>query len=265
MSKPSSGHHGGGEPATEKPPVPEPTYAERARTLVHVSRVGSLSTLSRKHAGWPFGSVMPYALDDRGYPILLISHMAVHTQNITADSRTSLLVTQPHWSGDPLASSRVTLIGNITRLPEEQRKQLRDLYLARYENAKYWVDFGDFGFYRMEVLDVYFVGGFGVMGWVSAEEYGLAEPDPLADVASGIIEHMNADHADALLLLARGFGGLDAEEATMTSVDRLGFHVRLRTGDRIHGARIPFTHEVKGVHETRKVLVDMVHEARKRA
>ncbi len=265
MSKPPLGHHAGGEPATERPPVPEPTYAERARTLVHVCRLGTLSTLSRKHAGWPFGSVMPYGLDDCGRPIFLISRMAIHTQNMTADSRTSLLVTQPHWSGDPLASGRVTLMGNISPVPEEQLEQQRDLYLARYDNAKYWVDYEDFAFYRMKVLDVYFVGGFGVMGWVSAEEYGLAEPDPLADAAPGIIEHMNSDHADALLLLVRVFGAIDSEEAMMTSVDRLGFHVRLRKSDRIQGARIPFTQEVKSVQETRRVLVQMVEDARQRA
>ncbi|MFQ5803299.1 MAG: HugZ family protein [Candidatus Methylomirabilales bacterium] len=265
MSQPSLGRHAGGEPPTDKPPVPEPTYAERARTLVHVSRVGTLSTVSRKHAGWPFGSVMPYGFDDRGRPIFLVSHMAIHTQNMTADSRASLLVTQPHWSGDPLASGRVTLMGNISPASEEQLKQHRDLYLARYDNAKYWVDYEDFAFHRMEVLDVYFVGGFGVMGWVSAEEYSLAEPDPLADAAPGIIDHMNSDHPDALLLLVRVFGGIDAEEAMMTSVDRLGFHLRLRKGGRVQGTRIPFIHEVKTVQETRTIFVEMVQDARQRA
>lgn len=263
VSKPSHGYHG--ESTAHRPAVPEPTYAERARTLVHVSRVGSLSTLSRKHPGWPFGSVMPYGLDDRGRPIFLISHMAVHTQNMAVDSRASLLVTQPHWSRDPLASSRVTIMGTISRVPQDQLRQHRDLYLARYDNAKYWVDFEDFALYRMEVIDVYFVGGFGVMGWVSAEEYALADTDPLADVAPGIIAHMNADHADALLLLARVVAGLGADEATMTSVDRLGFHLRLRRGDRVQGARIPFTREVKTTEETRHILVRMVQDARGRA
>ncbi|MFQ5960726.1 MAG: HugZ family protein, partial [Candidatus Methylomirabilales bacterium] len=181
MSIRSFGHHGGGERGIERPAVPEPTYAERARTLLHIGRVGSLSTVSRKHLGWPFGSVMPYGLDERGQPIFLISDMAVHTQNIGGDPRASLLVTPPEWSGDPLGAARVTLLGNVSLVPAEEREQTRSLYLARYENAKYWVDYTDFNFYRLEVLDVYFVGGFGVMGWVSAEEYGLADPDPLAD------------------------------------------------------------------------------------
>jgi hypothetical protein len=127
------------------------------------------------------------------------------------------------------------------------------------------VDFTDFAFYRMEVTEVYFVGGFGVMGWVAAQEYALAEPDPLADAAPAILQHMNADHVDALLLLTRVFGGVDADEAVMTSVDRLGFHVRLKRGSRVQGARIPFTREVKSPAETRAVLVEMVGDARKRA
>lgn len=265
MPNRSSRQHADAGPSTNEHPVPEPSYAERARTLVHLGRIGSLSTLSQKRPGWPFGSVMPYGLDQLGRPSFLISTMAMHTQNILGDSRASLLVTHPDASGDPLGAARVTLMGKTSRVPEEEVQQVRDLYLARYENAKYWVDFNDFAFYRMEVVDVYYVGGFGVMGWVAADEYGRAEPDPLADTASEIIQHMNADHADALVLLARGFAGVEAEEATMTSVDRLGFHLRLKTADRVHSARVPFTREVRNTQETRTVLVEMVHQARQRA
>ena len=71
--------------------------------------------------------------------------------------------------------------------PTPEVAAARELYLARYANSKYWVDFEDFAFYRMEVVDVYYVGGFGVMGWVSAAEYYSAEPDPLAESAADII------------------------------------------------------------------------------
>ena len=256
--------HSDGGPSTNEPPVPEPSYAERARTLVHLGRIGSLSTLSQKRPGWPFGSVMPYGLDQLGRPSFLISTMAMHTQNILGDSRASLLVTEPDASGDPLGAARLTLMGKTARVPEEEVKQVRDLYLGRYENARYWVDFNDFAFYRMEVVDVYYVGGFGVMGWVAADEYARAEADPLADTASEIIQHMNADHADALVVLVRGFAGVEAEEATMTSIDRLGFHLRLKTGDRVHAARVPFTREVRNTQETRTVLIEMARETRQR-
>jgi heme iron utilization protein len=230
--------------------------------LVYLGRIGSLSTLSRKQAGFPFGSVMPYSLDARGRPIFLISTMAMHTQNLQADPRSSLLVTQYEAGSDPLGASRVTLLGNAVTIPEPERAEARKLYLERYANSKYWVDFEDFSFYRMDVLDVYYVGGFGVMGWVQASDYAQAQPDPLSDAAAGIIEHMNADHKDALILLARVSVGIESQEATMTAVDRLGFHVRLKTAEGMKGARIAFLREVRDSGQARKVLVEMVQQAR---
>jgi len=262
MSPPSAKHAG---PAvrSDQPPIPEPSFAERARTLVYTGRIGSLSTLSRRQPGFPFGSVMPYGLDANGRPIFLISTMAMHTQNLQADPRASLLVTQPDASGDPLGASRVTLVGNATTIPEPEIPAARELYLQRYANSKYWVDFEDFSFYRMDVVDVYYVGGFGVMGWVQASEYDRAQPDPLADSAAAIIEHMNADHKDALALLARSLAGIEAEEAAMTAVDRLGFHARLKTQDGMKGTRIAFLREVRTPAEAREVLVEMVQQARR--
>jgi putative heme iron utilization protein len=171
-------------------------------------------------------------------------------------------VTQDDVGGDPLGASRVTLVGNVLPIPQSEVAEARKLYLARYANSKYWVDFDDFSFYRMEVVDIYYVGGFGVMGWVSASEYVGSQPDPLADSMAEIIQHMNADHKDALVLLARVFARIEAQEATMTTVDRLGFQVRLKAQDGIRGARIAFLREVSNPAEARKVLVEMVQQAR---
>ena len=117
MTTSSVRKHAGPGPASDQPPVPEPTFAERARTLLYLGRIGSLSTLSRKQPGFPFGSVMPYALDDHGGPIFLISTMAMHTQNLQADPHASLLVTQQDTEGEPLGASRVTLLGNVLPVP----------------------------------------------------------------------------------------------------------------------------------------------------
>src|ERR1700746_3124201 len=97
----SSGRKHAGR-ASDQPAVPEPAFAERARTLMYLGRIGSLSTLSRKQPGFPFGSVMPYGLDDHGRPIFLISTMAMHSQNLQADPPPSFLVTQQETDGEPL-------------------------------------------------------------------------------------------------------------------------------------------------------------------
>ena len=138
----------------------------------------------------------------------------------------------------------------------------RTVYLTRYPDSKYWVDFDDFSFYRMDVLDVYYVGGFGAMGWVAASDYSEAQSDPLAEHKRDIMQHMNADHKEALILLAKRFAGIEAQEAAMTSVDRLGFNVRLKAQDGVHGARIAFLREVTTPTQTREVFVEMVKQAR---
>lgn len=249
--------HASGGPSPE--PGSEPTYAERVRTLLSSERVGTLATQSHHHAGWPFASVMPYALTG-GAPLFLISGMAIHTQNLLADPRASLLVMQSGAGDDPLGSPRATLLGTARRV--ESSGALRAAYLERHPSAKYWIDFSDFSFFQLEVTEVYFVGGFGVMGWVAAGDYQSAEPDPLVDAAADIIEHMNADHAEALRAIARHFAGLEAEEATMVSCDRLGFVVRARTAEGMKGARIRFPEEVRSREDARRVMVAMTRAAR---
>jgi putative heme iron utilization protein len=244
--------------------APEPTFAEQARTLVHLGRTGTLGTLSRRHPGHPFVSVMPYATDARGRPLLLISRLAMHTQNLEADPRASLLIAQAGAGEDPLALARVTLMGRAAPLESGERDAARDAYLARHPNAVHWVDFEDFAFWRLDLADVYFVGGFGAMDWVEAHGYEAAPADPLADAAGGIIAHMNRDHADALLAYARVLGGVEADAAEMVAVDRLGFKLRVRSGDRLHGCRIPFTRGVATAEQCRTVLIEMLDDCRKR-
>src|SRR5271169_5215951 len=137
MSSSSTRKHAGTSAASDQPAIPEPSHAERARTLVYLTRIGSLSTLSRKQPGFPFGSVMPYGLDEHGRPIFLISTMAMHTQNLQVDPRASLLVTQDDAGGDPLGASRATLVGNVQPIPQQEVAEARALYLARYANSKY--------------------------------------------------------------------------------------------------------------------------------
>ncbi|MGH7315245.1 MAG: HugZ family protein, partial [Candidatus Rokuibacteriota bacterium] len=223
-----------------------------------------LGTLSRRHPGHPFVSVMPYAPDERGRPLLLVSTLAMHTQNLDTDPRASLLVAQAGAGDDPLALARVTLMGQGVRLSSAERAEARDAYLARHPNARYWVDFEDFAFWRLILTDVYFVGGFGAMDWLEIRDYEAARPDPLADAGPGIIEHMNRDHADALILYARVLGGVPAEAAEMIAVDRLGFKLRVRAADGLHGRRIAFSREVTTVEQCRTVLIEMLADLRSR-
>lgn len=138
------------------------------RELVGSRKQGVLCTISSKLPGHPFGSVAPYALDEAGRPIFLLSSLAVHTRNIEVEPRASLLVMADPTSTDPLASARVNLFGTVRAVDSEG---VRPAYLAAHPDAEQWADFGDFAFYRLDVANIYYVGGFGDMGWVAAGDY----------------------------------------------------------------------------------------------
>jgi heme iron utilization protein len=254
----------GGSSSPASPPPREPSHAERCRTLVASAQRGALSTLSTEPPGYPYGSVASYGLDDAGNPLLFVSLMAEHTQNALRDPRASLLVTEPVPDGaDPLASGRVTLLGEMLAVPDSDRPLARDRYLAANPAASYYIDFGDFAFYRLEVQSIRYVGGYGRMSWVDTNEYAGAEPDPLVDAAAGIIEHMNADHADAQVLFCRHFAARpETTAATMSAVDRYGFEMIAVSDAGRAAVRLEFPDDCTTGDEVRRAMVAMVAEAR---
>jgi heme oxygenase (biliverdin-IX-beta and delta-forming) len=254
----------GGSPAPTPPPAREPSHAERCRTLVAGEQRGALSTLAADPAGYPFGSVASFGLTDDGDPLFFVSLMAEHTQNALRDPRASLLVTEPVPPGaDPLARGRVTLLGLLAPVDDAERDVARTRYLEANPAASYYIDFGDFTFLRLAVDHVRYVGGYGRMSWVDAAAYRVAEPDPLADAAAGIIAHMNDDHADAQVLFCRHFAGLpDTVEASMSAVDRYGFDLVAVGGGHRTPVRLAFPAECLTADAVRAAMVAMVHEAR---
>ncbi len=252
------------EPATN--PAPEPSHAERTRTLVAGQTRGSLATLAVEPAGTPFGSIVTYGLDDRGRPVSFVSTLAEHTRNLLADPRASLLVVESVAdSADPLAGGRATLLGRMEQLQDEAEvAAAKAAYLAVNPQA-FYVAYGDFLCVRLEVQSIRYVGGFGRMSWVAAAEYASAEPDPLALHAAGIVGHMNADHASALVELCHAYAGRsDVTAARMTAVDRYGFEVVADvTGPRQQAAfRVGFRSPQVAPDGVRKELVAMLHAAR---
>ncbi|MEP7045503.1 MAG: DUF2470 domain-containing protein [Ilumatobacteraceae bacterium] len=254
------------ESSTLAPP-PEPSHAERCRTLVASAARGALSTLAADPAGYPYGSVASYALDDRGNPLFFVSLMAEHTQNAIKDPRASLLVTEPVPDGaDPLASGRATLMGRLGSVSEADRSSVRDRYLEAIPSSAYYIDFGDFVFYRLTVESIRYVGGYGRMSWVDAQSYALAAADPLVGSAAGIIEHMNADHADAQVLYCRHLAGFtDTTSASMSAVDRYGFEMIAITPTGRHAVRLGFPEPCTDGNQVRVAMVAMIAVAREAA
>eukprot|EP00741_Cyanophora_paradoxa_P013373 tig00020684_g12914.t1 len=205
------------------------SVAEEARTLMHLGRTGILSTLSKRLPGYPVGSVVGYATDAHGLPFFAFSSLSLHTQNLFTDARCSLTVLQPSFAS--MADARVCVVGDVRRAKEEERQQLRDDYLKKHPDA-FWVDFGDFSWFRMaSIQEVSLVGGFARAAAVPPAAYSAAHPDPLADFSDPVARHMNDDHAGELRGYVQLRYGVPVASARLLRVDRLGFDLDVTRGD----------------------------------
>jgi putative heme iron utilization protein len=240
--------------------IPTPTHAERARTLVAQISTGTLCTLAIDPEGYPYGSFVTVA-SDNGDPVFLISGLAEHTKNLERDPRASLLVAEG-GSDDPLANGRVTMLGPCTRV-EGDGGRARAVFLAAHPNAAYYADFRDFAFWKLHVNAIRYIGGYGRMSWIGHADWQAAEPDPLGPVAAGLIAHMNADHADAVVLCCKAFSrATDVTSASMTGVDRYGFEMSAKTSEGPRPVRVAFATPVSTPDEVRAALVAMKRDAR---
>ena len=235
--------------------VPTPTHAERARTLVAQIKTGTLCTVATDPEGYPYGSFVTVAFDD-GNPVFLVSTMAEHTKNLQRDSRASLLVAES-GSGDPLANGRVTLLGPCTQV-EGDSSSARVAFLATHPKAEYYMDFGDFAFWKLEVESIRYIGGYGRMSWVDEVDWHTAEPDPLAATASDIIAHMNDDHGEAIQLIAQRTLGLSGDAWRLVGIDPEGADLRGPDG----AARIDFAEPISDGEGARAELVRLTRTAR---
>lgn len=203
-----------------------PPHAELVRTLLSAGRFGTLTTVTttgRTAPGFPYGSLVAYSVLDDGSPLLCISELAEHTRNAHADGRAGMLVAglPVDEAADPLDRPRASLVGHLVRHDPSDVEHAAHLEL--HPGVIDYVDFPDFAWWRLEIVAARYVGGFGHMSWVSGEEIASSAPDTVLLGSQGAVEHMNADHADACVDMARWLAGIgDAEAARVHSIDRHG-------------------------------------------
>ncbi|MDP6329032.1 MAG: DUF2470 domain-containing protein [Candidatus Thalassarchaeaceae archaeon] len=243
------------------PNVATSSHAEQAITLASTMSSGTLSTISVKSSGHPYGSFVTYIIY-RNNPIFLISDLAEHTKNLESDSKASLMISEI-GEGNPLALGRLTLVGECKKMPRESFDLMKEKFVEKHPSSSYYVDYTDFSFFELKVASIRYIGGFGRMSWIDEGEWIDVKPDPLISSAQDIITHMNDDHSDALLLYCQNMSkAVDATEAVMTAIDRYGFEMSATTSLGQRPIRLAFTNEVSSPDEARKELVTMVKRAR---
>ncbi|MGA7041719.1 MAG: pyridoxamine 5'-phosphate oxidase family protein, partial [Pseudolabrys sp.] len=179
-----------------------------AKKLLREGRSGALATL-RPRSGDPYCSLVNVATAIDGAPLFLLSNLALHTKNILADARVSLMLDE-RKDGDPLEGARVMLMGSCAKTDPA----VAGAYLRRHLEAEMFANFGDFAFYRMEIGRAHLVAGFGRIVDVGPKDLlaGMSDAQALVESETGAIAHMNEDHADACRLFAtKLLGGPDGD------------------------------------------------------
>jgi putative heme iron utilization protein len=229
-----------------------------ARSLLRRSRQGALATLV-PGSGDPYCSLVNVASHPDGSPILLISRLALHTRNILGDSRVSLMLDE-RAAGDPLEGSRIMLAGRAEQAGGDRIALLRRRYLSAHPSAEAFVDFKDFAFFRIHPTGAHLVAGFGRILDLKPEQFltYTAGAEALLEAEAGTVEHMNADHRDAMNLYATKLLGAETADWACTGCDPDGMDMQAGTAT----LRLDFPERVTGGTELRKMLVRLAGEAR---
>lgn len=233
-----------------------------ARNLLREARSAALATLGPD--GHPSASLVGLATDIDGTPIILISGLAAHTVNLAGDPRASLLIS-PGGKGDPLAHARITLKVRARKIVRETEEgmRIRRRYLARQPKSALYADFPDFNFFALTIEGASLNGGF-ARAFAPAPADLMSDPvhaAALADVEASAVEHMNADHAEAIGLYATQLLGAKPGEWRAIGLDPDGLDMAL--GSAL--LRLPFPASVDEPATLRRALAELAGQARAKA
>ena len=239
-------------------PTPDFDPAKLAKSLLRRSRQGALATLMAG-SGDPYCSLVNLASHPDGSPILLISRLALHTKNLLADPRVSLMLDERR-QGDPLEGARIMVAGTAEQASDGERALLRQRYLNAHPSSGMFVDFKDFSFFRIAPIGAHLVAGFGRIIDLQPAQF-LTEIDDageLLEAEQGAVAHMNEDHREAMNLYATKLLGAESAEWTCTGCDPDGIDMQAGAAT----LRLDFPERVTGGTALRKMLVRLAGEAR---
>jgi|AP95_1055475.scaffolds.fasta_scaffold03914_3 hypothetical protein len=245
----------------QQPRIKPKSAGQTSRQIIRSARKAFLNTIANPEdsafAGWPSTSMVTVAAAWDSSPILMLSDIAYHAQNIGADERSALMFDGTAGYVNPQEGPRVSVVG---RLKKTNDKKLQARFLARHPRAQLYAGFGDFNFYKMTVEKFHFVGGFARAIWVNKQKALLAKADwsEIAQSEQGIVEHMNADHSEALRLYGTNLLKKRGKNWQMIGADPEGCDLKCGTG--IH--RLNFDEICTTTAKYRETLVNLVAKAK---
>jgi len=226
--------------------------AKNARELLLKEYRGVLSTHSKSMPGFPFGSVVPYCLDEQGRPLILISRIAQHTHNLQKDPKCSLFVGE-RGAEDVQAVGRLTYLAEAEKLEDAAAiEAAAERYYRYFPDSQNYHKAHDFDFWVLKPVRHRYIGGFGAIHWVDQ----LTLANPFAGKAEvSMVEHMNADHAKAIAHYVELSGLPKTEPAQLVGIDTEGMHLRI--GQALYW--LPFQTPCNTPTQVREALVFLAH------
>jgi len=223
-------------------------------------KVALATSIARDNSVWPYASLVLVALDHDASPLLLLSDLAEHTRNISADPRVALLFDGTAGWRDPLAGARASVLGQVEPAASPR---LLERFIARHPGAEAYAGFADFELYRVAVERAHLVAGFGRIHWIEAAEvlFDVADSGAVAEAEPAILEHMNLDHADAVQIIAEHILGLEGPGWALAGIDPEGCDLR-RDGAL---ARAAFARTVRDAESARAEMVRLTKRAKRLA
>ena len=239
-------------------PTPDFDAAKLARSLLRRSRQGALASLM-PGSGDPYCSLVNVASHPDGSPILLISRLALHTRNLLGDARISLMLDE-RAEGDPLEGSRIMLAGQAEQADGDDVAILRRRYLNAHPSSEVFVNFKDFSFFRIRPTGAHLVAGFGRIVDLKPEQFlaDISDAASLLEAEQGAVDHMNADHRDAMNLYATKLLGAKPADWRCTGCDPEGIDLQAGTTT----LRLHFPRRIVTPAALRQVLKQLADQAR---
>jgi heme iron utilization protein len=239
-------------------PTADFNASQVARLLLRRSRQGALATLMAG-SGDPYCSLVNVASNVDGSPILLISRLALHTKNILADPRVSLMLDE-RSSGDPLEGSRIMLAGRAEEVGGDEAALARRRYLNAHPSAEVFVSFKDFSFFQIRSSAVHLVAGFGRIIDLRPEQFltDVSEAASLLEAEQSAIDHMNADHSDTMNLYATRLLGAPPADWRCVGCDPDGIDMQAGTT----ALRLDFPRRIVTPTALRQILKELADQAR---
>lgn len=244
---------------------------------------GTLCTISSHSElkGFPYGSIVPFAIDNDGMPYILVAEIAAHTKNMLIDSKSCLFISHPNPKGDPQANWRASIFGMFKRIitpsrknnfeqkdldeciliSEEEERKMLVRYCQRVPNAKNYIETHNFYFWKMENIEkVRYIAGFGKICWIEGNEAAQEISDlEIEKIKTESIEHMNEDHEDAMIAIYEGLHNLSPKSVKMIDLDAGG--IMMQSFEPEHSIYTSFGKRIKA-DNLRIEIINLVKKSR---